>query len=230
MVVFAAWVVAPVAFSVRVPPSRLTFCRLLIAPGEFSVRPRAPTVDVTLAPALKVMSLDAFNVSVVAAPAVLAMALATVMLPNWPLVPALALVTVTEVPAFSAVWMLAVVTIALSLLDTKLGLALTLVSLPPLWIVTLFGSSNHWPATPRGAAASASPVACRLSLLLVSMNPPSPPLAPPRADSVPAKPVYSSDQTMILPPWPLSVASACTVTCDPTTVRAAFWTVALPPI
>ena len=66
----------------------------------------------------------------VARSAVLARAFATMMLPAWPFVPKLAVVTVTEVPPFRAAWMLPVVTIALSLVELKLGLAVTLASGP----------------------------------------------------------------------------------------------------
>jgi hypothetical protein len=76
------------------------------------------------------MSLEALSVSVALPPAVLPMALATVMSPAWLLVPALVVVTVTLVPAFSAVTMLPVVTIALSFVVVKFGLAVMFVSTP----------------------------------------------------------------------------------------------------
>ncbi len=40
------------------------------------------------------------------------------------------------------------------------------------------------------------------------MKPPLPPCSPPRAEMVPRKYVVPSDQTMTLPPSPLSFASA----------------------
>ena len=76
------------------------------------------------------MLFEAFKVNVALPPAVLAIAFATVMSPACEFVPALAVVTLTLVPAFSAVCMLAVVTIALSLVLVKLGLAVTLVLTP----------------------------------------------------------------------------------------------------
>ena len=72
---------APVAFMVSVPPLRLTFPKLLIAPGAFNVKPSAPTVEVTSALALNVMLFDAFRVRVAAPPAVLVIAFATVISP-----------------------------------------------------------------------------------------------------------------------------------------------------
>ncbi len=65
-------------------------------------------------PALTVISLLADRVSVASPPAVLLILLATVMLPDWVLAPAEAVVIVTEVPALSAVSILPVVTMAVS--------------------------------------------------------------------------------------------------------------------
>ena len=120
----------PVASRVSAPPSKLTFRSVLIAPAAVRVKPSAPTVEVTFAPVLNVMLFDALRVSVAAAPAVLAIAFATVISPAWRLLPLVVVVTFTLVPAFSAVFILPVVTIALSLVLLKFGLAETLVSDP----------------------------------------------------------------------------------------------------
>ena len=64
-----------------VPPLRLTFRSVLIAPDAFSVRSSVPTVEVTSAPALNMMLFDALSVSVAFPPRVLPMAFATVMSP-----------------------------------------------------------------------------------------------------------------------------------------------------
>ena len=75
------WVTAPAALSVSVPPLRLTPRRVVIAPPALTVRPSAPTVEVTLAPVLNTMLFVALNVSDALPPADLAMALATVIFP-----------------------------------------------------------------------------------------------------------------------------------------------------
>jgi hypothetical protein len=98
--------------------------------------------------------------------------------------------------------MLLTVTIALSLVLLKVGLAVTLVLTPAVWMVMLFGSSSQAPPCPAGAEASTMPVDCSTFLLLVSTNPPLPAAAPPRAEIVPLKSVYSSDQRTTLPPSP----------------------------
>ena len=75
-------------------------------------------------------------------------------------------------------------------------------------IVTLYGSNNHSPEIPFGAEACASPNACRLFLDEVSIKPPLPPSAPPKAVIFPKNPVYSSDQRITFPPSPFSLALA----------------------
>ena len=106
------------------------FAALVMAPPALSVTPNWLLEDVTFAPLLNTMLLAAFNVRPALPPPVLAIAEATVIFPAWAFVPPVPVVTVTLVPALSAVWMLPVVTIALSLVDVKSGPPVTLVLLP----------------------------------------------------------------------------------------------------
>src|SRR4029453_17655675 len=88
--------------------------------------------------------------------------------------------------------------------------------------VCLSGPTSQCPAAPCGAAASTIPLACRLSLPLVSTDPPSPPSAPPRAKIEPANLEVCSDHTIAVPPSPalraetsiLVPASIVTVVAD----------------
>ena len=75
-------------------------------------------------------------------------------------------------------------------------------------MVMLYGSSNHVPERPIGAAVST--IAGRASSQPpdVSMNPPSPPSGPPRTLKLPKARVASSLHRMTRPPLPDTVASA----------------------
>src|SRR5688572_23541267 len=110
------------------------------------------------------MLLWATSVSDASPPAVLVIASFTVMLPAWLFAPAVPVVTVTLVPALSAVVMLPVVRMPLLAVVVQFGLPVMFASGPVAWIVTLFGSSSHVPAIPFGALASTFPVALRICL------------------------------------------------------------------
>ena len=83
------------------PPLVSIVALISTLPVALNVRPSAPTVEEI--PALIIMSFKAVSVSVAAPPAVLVIAVDTVILPASPFVPADAVVTSTEVPAFKAV-------------------------------------------------------------------------------------------------------------------------------
>ncbi len=89
----------PLAFSVMVP--KLTVPPPVASELALNTMFSSPTVEPM--PALRLMLLWAFSVSVAPVPAVLAMASATVMLPAWALVPPVPVLIMTLVPAFSAV-------------------------------------------------------------------------------------------------------------------------------
>ena len=74
-------------------------------------------------------------------------------------------------------------------------------------IVISSGSSSSVPVLPLGAFVVTPPVMDSMCPE-VSTSPPSPDSAPPCAEAWPAKLVLSSDQTIIFPPLPESVASA----------------------
>ena len=114
-----------------------------------TVKFSAPAVDVMLL--LRLMLLCAVRVRVASAPLVLLIAPLTLMSPAC--TPPELVVTLTLVPAFSAVSMLAVLTMALSAVEAKLGLPVTLASGPVAWMVMLLGSNSQVPPWPLGALA-----------------------------------------------------------------------------
>ena len=126
------WVeLAPAALNVSNPPLVLMFAALLMLPPALSVTPSCPTVELTFEPALNTMLFE----GVERKRGVAACGLGdgrrnrdVAGLTHWyrqhPVV------TATLVPAFSAFWMLAVVTIALSADENKFETPTTLVSLP----------------------------------------------------------------------------------------------------
>ena len=80
-------------------------------------------------------------------------------------------------------------------------------------MMTLYGSSSHSPARPETADASATMPVTSSQWPDVSMSPPLPPAAPPRADNEPYTCVVelallTSDRTLISPPLPLPMALA----------------------
>ena len=96
------------------------------------------------------------------------------------------MVTVTLVPAFSAVWMLPVVTMALFPLDVKFGLAVMLALLSSVWMVMSYGSSSQLPALPPPAPRALTlPLASSTALPEVSTKPPLPPVPAPSAEIFP---------------------------------------------
>ena len=80
--------------------------------------------------------------------------------------------------------------------------------LVPATIVRLSGSSRNVPVSPLRAVKSTVPVSLTPLWLDTSAKPPSPPVAPPLAEMLPAKFVRVSDKTVTLPPLPLLTASA----------------------
>ena len=151
------------------------------------------------------------------------------MLPACVLAPPAPVVTTTLVPAFSAVWMLAVVTMAASFVLVKFGAAVTLVSAPASWIVMSLGSSSHVPPWPRAALALASIPDTSSQRPEVSTRPPSPPWAPPRAVRRPWARVVSLAHSTMLPPLPLDSASALMAESALMNVADAFCRVGLRP-
>src|SRR5947207_15395593 len=85
------------------------------------------------------------------------------------------------------------------------------------------GSSSNVPALPRGALESTFPVNASCPWLEVSTNPPSPPLAPPRARIVPAMVVSLLDHSTTLPPLPRPVADALMLVPESTLSVVADW-------
>ena len=61
-----------------------------------------------------------------------------------------------------------------------------------VWMRMNLGSSRKLPLRPSGALALACPLNCTDSLPETSMKPPLPPLAPPRASTLPANRVLPS--------------------------------------
>ena len=173
--------------TVSVPPfSAKVWAVLLVPPSAaselaFSTRFNWPTVDEI--PALILMLLCADSVNVALPPAVLTMAFEMVMSPTSPLFPLV--VTVTLTPASSAATMVATAMRDGVPVGSKLKLALASVSAirlsVALLMMILVGSSSHNPPLPLGALASATLVTSKNRLPDVSILPPSPPSAPPRA-------------------------------------------------
>ena len=131
------------------------------------------------------------------------------MLPDWELPAASPVLMVTLVPALRAVLIVPALIVELEFADVKVwGFPLTSVPVPPMSIVISKGSSNQVPARPAGAEASAAWLTASSRLPEVSMKPPSPPSAPPRALKFPCTLAVSSAQTTTVPPWPWAVASA----------------------
>ena len=186
--------------------------RLALPPpvaSELALRTRfSLPVPVALRPALMLMLLWAVRVSDTSLALFVVMALFNVMSPLCALVPALPVVMVTLMPLFSAAWIVATVINDESLVVVKFGLPVTLVSDPAVWIVTLFGSSNHKPPLPRGALASAACATSSMCLPEVSMLPPLPPSAPPRAAIFPYTRAVSLAHTTTRPPLPRRSALA----------------------
>ena len=145
--------------------------------------------------AFTLMSLWAASVSVVAEPPVLAMALATVMSPVAPLSPPAVLGVLLPLVEMATLLLLRAVTMALASVAS---------------MVMSTGSISQSPALPCAAPASMRMPSRKLTVAAeVSMKPPSPPLAPPRARMVPPKSVRPSARlanSTALPPLPLSVA------------------------
>ena len=107
--------------SVAVPPPAASELAL-------STRPSVPEVEEI--PAFILMLLCADSVNVAFPPAVLLMALLSVMSPFW--APPALVVIVTLIPALSAAWIVPMVMMAESAMVVKLGLPETLVSDPAL--------------------------------------------------------------------------------------------------
>ena len=212
------WISAPLPnvrlppCTVNVPPFMFNVWLVLLPPppvaseSAFSTRFSCPDVDPI--PALTLRLLCADSVSVALPPEVLLMASATVMFPAS--APPALVVMVTLVPALRAASIVATVTMAASPVVEMVpgGVPVTLLSGPVVWMVTLFGSSSHRPPVPWGALASAARVTSSMRLPEVSMRPPSPPQAPPRALILPSTRAVSSAHTTTLPPLPRAVALA----------------------
>ena len=171
-------------FRVMVPPLLLIVPAMALLPAALSVTWSlfAPEAEM-VTPPLMVMLLCAVKVNVASAIGVVMIELATVMSPDSPLAPLV--VTVTFTPASRAATIVATAMREGVPVGSKLKLALASVSairLPvALLMVILVGSSSHWPPLPLGAPASAARVTSSMRLPEVSMSPPSPPSAPPRA-------------------------------------------------
>ena len=182
-------------WTVRVPPLSAMVWPVLLTPPpdaselELSTRLSLP-VPVALIPALMAMLLCAESVSDTSVALVVLMALLIVMSPFC--APPRLVVMVTLMPLFSAFSMVATVTTDESAVVVMLvvGGPLTMLTLASavVVIVTLFGSSSHCPALPplsAPASANHPSAMSRCCLPEVSMFPPSPPSAPPRAAILP---------------------------------------------
>ena len=159
--------------------------------SEFGLRARfSLPAPVALMLALILMLLWAVSVSETSVALVVVMALLSVMSPAC--APPRLVVMVTLMPALSAACMVATVTTDESAVVVMLVVegpltTLTFASAVVL-IVTLFGSSSHWPAfppLPAPASANQPSAMSRCCLPEVSIFPPSPPKAPPRAAILP---------------------------------------------
>ncbi len=99
--------------------------------------------------------------------------------------PMAAVVRLTLFPASSALWMVPTQMNAESPVVVKSGPPLMLESKPEPSMYRSFGSINHSPGLPRGAVASMEAGRASIQPPDVSMKPPSPPCAPPRAENWP---------------------------------------------
>ena len=145
------------------------------------------------------------------------------MSPASELAPPVPVVTVTLAPPVKAAVIRSTPSDAPSLVDTKGLAALILVLPPPATIVMLFGSISQLPPNPSALRAKTCgvPVMVSAPWLDVSTKPPLPPSMPPRADKPPAMTELSRENTAMLPPSPLPVASALSDASGPMYVRAA---------
>ena len=136
-------------------------------------------------------------------------AVSTVMSPL-PVPPVLAVMMVTLLPAVSADTMSATFTLAVLALGS--GVKTLPLRLPPLVaapvMVTSAGSSSHRPAAPWGAEALTLIPATSSQWPEVSIRPPLPPCAPPRALMRPWARVVSLAHSTTVPPRPVLMASA----------------------
>ena len=142
----------------------------------------------------------------------------TVMFPAVPLVTAaaFAVVMTTDVPPSSTELMsvFRILDVATSFIGVKRPPTepVLLVVAPVVMVTSVSGSNSQRPPLPFGAPAPPrTPVASRMWWPEVSIRPPFPPRAPPRAQMVPCALVKPSDQTMTLPPSPRVMASALMV-------------------
>jgi hypothetical protein len=90
-------------------------------------------------------------------------------------------------------------------------LQVAIVAQVPAFAITvmLSGSSSHMPPSPAGAPVSTDALAPMVSVWPeVSINPPLPPSAPPRALARPLNIVSPTDHTTIVPPLPRVMAFA----------------------
>ena len=143
---------------VNTPPFKTTEFVMVLPLPPFKTTLSALLVDVI--GALTTIPVTAFMVNVAAAPVVFAIALATVIEPS-------GVVTVASVPVFRVV-------------TSDVAAAAS--------IVMSVGSISHRPFLPNGAEAlTVAPAKLTLGAE-VSINPPSPPLAPAFASSVPLNP------------------------------------------
>ena len=130
--------------------------------------------------------------------------------------------TMTSVPAFRAAAMVAVDSSALGPVAVNDASKLELG--PKSEIVMLYGSSSHVPARPSGADRSIASGRASSQPPEVSMKPPLPPAAPPRALKLPKARVAASLHRMILPPSPEPRASAVMLASRPKNTARAFGT------
>ena len=179
---------------VSVPPLRLRIMPppTVAAPppllSELGVRVKLSWLEVLLIAALRLILLPAINVKVVPVTPVFAIAVDTVM--------SLVAASVTLVVLSSPVSAVAVIRLfapGKSSVALSRSVALTMSSpgvASPLMLavaptVMLVGSSSKLPCRPKGARVSTAAPKSRWRLPETSTKPPSPPLAPPRAEILP---------------------------------------------
>ena len=177
--------------------------------------------------ATTVMSLLASKLSVPAPAAVTA--LLTVMLP-WIVLPPPLVCTVTVLPPVMALPKEVALTVALAALlpaNSVVGLATLRLALAALLMVTLVGSSSHWPPLPAAPPLTLT-LPCKPSMALpeVSTLPPwlfcPVPVPAPVALMLPSISVRPSAQTTTVPPLPCALALASIVAPLCTMVRLAL--------
>ena len=204
-------------FILRPPLNKTLPLVVVISAFTLTSRPqhttRLPLVVVTAA--LMFTSLAASNDSVVGFVGVQVSAEFTLISPNPPPgAPAFVVVTVILVPLPASNAVLRAPASTVATLTPEFGVKTLPINVSPVVpapIVTSAGSSSHVPGLPLGAPAFTRRSDTSSQWPEVSIRPPSPPCAPPRAEMLPETRVESVDHSTTVPPLPWVIASAAIV-------------------